>query len=97
MQIKVMADYECSPLWWDQPDRVGNIFPDDLGLSENLSTELMAWACRYDATLNREDPISSGFASMNDERIFHEEGERLTTCVAEELGRDVAVRYLAFR
>jgi len=89
-----MADYECWPLWWDEADRVGNISPGELGLSDHLSAELFAWASTYDATLNRDNPLSSGFASDDEERLFHEQGRRLAACVADELGSDAAVRYL---
>lgn len=93
MKIRVMADYECWPLWWDGDGRVGNIAPSDLGLSDCLWADLKAWASAYDATLNRDDPLSSGFASSDDQKQFHAQGERLATRVAEELGANAAVRY----
>lgn len=93
MKIRVMADYECWPIWWDGDGRVGNIAPSDLGLSDRLSADLSAWSSAYDATLNRDDPLSSGFASSDDQQQFHEWGERLANRVAEELGSDAAVRY----
>lgn len=93
MKIRLMADYECWPLWWDGDGRVGNIAPADLGLSDGLSADLSAWASAYDATLNRDDPASSGFASSDDQQQFHAQGERLATRVADELGSNAAVRY----
>lgn len=93
MKIKVMADYECWPLWWDEAGRVGNVSPSDLGLSARLSGELIAWASAYDATLNRDDPLSSGFASSDNQLEFHAHGRRLAADVADELGSDTAVRY----
>lgn len=94
MRIKVMADYHCWPLWWDEPGRVGNIAPEALGLGDRLSAELLAWASIYDETLDPDDPIRSGFASPRQEELFHEEGERLAGSVAAELGRGSAVRYV---
>lgn len=88
-----MADYECWPLWWDGNGRVGNIAPSDLGLSDRLSAALRAWSSAYDATLNRDDPLSSGFASIDDQQQFHEWGERLANRVADELGSGAVVRY----
>lgn len=93
MKIRVMADYECWPLWWDGDGRVGNIAPSDLGLSDGLSADLSAWAAAYDATLNRDDPRASGFASSDDDHRFHVQGEHLAARVADELGRTATVRY----
>jgi len=93
MRIKLMADYECAPLWWDQAGRMGNIRPEELNLSADLSFDLWAWASAYDATLNRDDPISSGFKSESDQAAFRDQGERLVERLAAELGAGVAVRY----
>lgn len=93
MKIRVMADYECWPLWWDGDGRVGEIAPSDLVLSEPLSAALRAWASTYDATLDRNDPLSSGFASRDDQQRFHAQGEHLAARVAAELGGKATVRY----
>ena len=93
MLIKVMADYECGPLWWDgEPDRIGNIQPEALGLSDGLCADLSAWAKIYDGTLVSDDPVSSGFPSLADERAFEEQGRRLAARVADELGNVAMVR-----
>ena len=92
MQIRVMPDYDCAPLWWDQGE-VGNIRPEELGLSNGLCTELWAWAATFDATLVRDDPIKSGFDSDADERAFDERGRSLSKRVAAELGEEARVRY----
>ena len=93
MKIRVMADYGCWPLWWDGDGAVGNIAPSGLGLSESLLAALLAWAASFDATLNREDPARSGFASREDWQRFHAEGARLAARLAEELGQRASVRY----
>lgn len=93
MKIKVMADYECWPLWWDGDGLVDNVAPADLGLSDGLTADLCAWAAAYDATLDRDDPAASRFASSEEERSFHARGERLAARVAEELGPAATVRY----
>ena len=93
MRIKIMPDYECAPLWWDQPDKVGNIHPEDLKLSPELGADLWAWAAVYDATLNYDNPMDSGFATSSDEHLFHENGKRLALRTAAELGDRAAVRY----
>jgi hypothetical protein len=83
MKIRVMVDYECWPLWWDGDRDVGNIAPSDLGWSDRLSADLSAWSLAYDTTLNRDDPLLSGFASSDDHQQFQER-ERLAERVADE-------------
>jgi len=92
MQIKVMPDYGCAPLWWDEPERVGNIAPEELGLTKPLTSDLWAWASEYDATLNAYDPTRSGFNSECAQRDFEYRGQRLAERVALELV-DASVRY----
>jgi hypothetical protein len=94
MRIKVMPDYECSPLWWDEPDRVGNIRPEDIGLSETLATDIWAWASIFDAALNDEDPRFSDFRSEAEAAEFHERGRLLTARIAAELGSAANVRFV---
>jgi hypothetical protein len=95
VRIKLMPDYDCSPLWWDnEPGKIGNIPPDELGLSEELAGDLWTWAGAFDATLNRDDPPKSGFSSVEAERGFYERGSQLAERVADELGAKAAVRYI---
>ncbi|RYF20128.1 MAG: hypothetical protein EOO77_08670 [Oxalobacteraceae bacterium] len=85
MQIKVMPDYDCAPLWWDGGERVGNINPQDLPLSEGLVEALWAWAGEYDATLNTDDPVRSGFDDDAAARDFNDRGRSLSDRLAGEL------------
>ncbi|MBR8826649.1 MAG: hypothetical protein DSM107014_01870 [Gomphosphaeria aponina SAG 52.96 = DSM 107014] len=39
-KIKLMADYRCYPLWWEDTDKVGNIEPKTLSLKEETITRL---------------------------------------------------------
>jgi hypothetical protein len=73
-KLKLMADYGCYPLWEIFSDGTKNVNPNDLPISSELINRLYEWADQYDQTLNREDPISSGFDCSNDERIFGEQG-----------------------
>ncbi|WP_394174522.1 hypothetical protein [Thalassotalea litorea] len=83
-----MADYGCFPLWHCKGS-VGNINPENLTLSSNLSTNLLHWAKRYDETLNDSEPQLSGFATKQEELIFVEEGLRLAQSVKAELNIEV--------
>lgn len=95
MKIKVMADYNCAPLWRDgsDPDPVGNLRPEDLSIGPALCADLWAWASDYDATLVPHDPIRSGFASDLAEQAFDERGRCLAKRVAAELGERAEVRF----
>jgi len=84
--IKLMAGYNCFPLWEASPGVVGNINPQDLPISSSLKQRLMAWAAKFDATLNMADPLSSGFESEEATNEFRQEGEALSQCLQKELG-----------
>jgi hypothetical protein len=89
--IKLMADYQCFPLWEASPGIVGNIDPEDLPISSSLQQRLMAWAEKYTATLDMDDPPCSGFESEQEASEFRQEGEVLVQCLREELGVSYAV------
>lgn len=78
-RVKVMADYDCHPLWTLDEGRYGDFAPDTLSLSPELTRDLNAWAETYTASLNREDPASS---------LWTEEQHR----AHEKAGRPLAVR-----
>ncbi|MFK3974357.1 hypothetical protein ACI2KS_26905 [Pseudomonas sp. NPDC087358] len=84
--IKLMADYQCHPLWHDSMDEFGDIDPQDLPLSSELRARLAQWARDYDQTLNLDAPQDSGFKSEALEAEFTAEGHRLASCLREELG-----------
>lgn len=84
--IKLMADYQCFPLWEASPGEVGNIDPEGLPISQNLKDQLSAWARAFDATLNMDYPPDSGFESEEAEAEFKREGYRLAEQLRGELG-----------
>ena len=92
--IRLMADYECHPLWLSGP-QAGDIAPDDprLGLSSKLAERLSDWADEYDGILCVDDPVSSGFSSPETELAFYRVGEELAVLLAQELGRTWTVTY----
>ena len=93
-RIKLMPDYDCWPLW-ETGDRVGNIDPASLPISESLQERLESWARRYDETLNRQNPTASGFDSPESEAAFEQEGLALHTALKVELGAGSAVLYFS--
>jgi len=54
-----MTDYGCDPLWWEEPDIVGDIAPESLPLSKDTIARLHQWANQYNARLNWGDPSNS--------------------------------------
>jgi tetratricopeptide (TPR) repeat protein len=95
--IKLMADYQCYPLWWVDPELVGNIDPAKLPLSQETLERLSNWASAYDATLNQDYPPDSGFASEEDAQAFEQEGINLCQQLRKELTPDYEVRYFTMR
>lgn len=89
--LKLMADYQCFPLWEASPGEVGNIDPNSLPISTSLRDQLMDWADVYDSTLNWEDPAISGFVSVDAVEVFKVQGMRLAHQMREELGPEFVV------
>ena len=92
-EIKLMADYYCHPLWGTESDNFGDISPEELPISLELKNNLNAWAKRYDAILNTDDPKLSGFSSAEEENIFIADGYKLAERLQEELGSTYKIIY----
>ena len=73
-QFKLMADYECWPIWETSEGQYCNVDPAVLGLSERLIDRIEAWADLYDTTYNKENPAQSGFMSTDAQSQFEHEG-----------------------
>ena len=91
--VKLMADYECFPLWGMDVGQIGEIDPNWLPLSEETKRKLIDWGKKYDHTLNRSNPASSGFKSQEAEEHFEREGYRLWKELQVELGSQYRVYY----
>jgi hypothetical protein len=92
--LKLMADYECFPLWEMLDNGLDNVNPSELPLSDDLKNSLNIWSNKYDQTLNHDDPANSGFASEADEKQFEQEGEALLECLKKELGIEFRITKL---
>lgn len=91
-KLKLMADYDCWPLW-EAGKEVGNVNPEELPLSDELKSRLQAWAEQYDQTLNRLDLASSGFVDLRTRKHFENEGALLCKQLQAELGDAFEVEY----
>jgi hypothetical protein len=94
-KIKLMADYECYPVWEEFNDGVDNIAPSSLPISEDLAERIDAWGDVYDKTLNNDDPASSGFSSQETMDMFETEGKKLHNELKQELAAQFTVTYFS--
>lgn len=85
-KLKFMADYQCHPIWDLSPGHYGDVDPNSLPLSEKLKLRITEWARSYDETLNWNNPIESGFKSLEAESDFKKEGLSIFSCLQDELG-----------
>lgn len=92
-RLKVMADYGCHALWDVGPTGPSNVNPKHLPISNDLMARFHRWSRRYDKTLDRSDPSSSGFAHAAEHRLFVVEGWALSKELAKELGTGWYVVY----
>ncbi|MGX1880969.1 hypothetical protein [Streptomyces sp. NPDC055287] len=93
-QVRLAADYDCHPVWVRGSDGVSNnVAPGELPVDPGLAGELERWGDAYDATLNRDDPVASGFPSARDEAAFAERGAQLARELARQLGTAWRVTY----
>lgn len=90
-KLKVMADYECFPIWDMSPEKYGDVDPNVLPISDELKQQLFDWSNEYDGTMNHSDPASSGFKSREVEMAFKERGVKLAHQLQKELGPNYKV------
>lgn len=81
-RLKLMADYDCWPLW--DLDSPGNVDPATLNLSEQLQSDLTAWSATYNNILNRDSGKAS-FSSEEHELTFNQKGYNLLAALKREL------------
>jgi hypothetical protein len=87
MKIKLMADYGCFPLWYNDPGKCGDINPESLPLTKSTIDRLHKWAATFDSFLDWDDPPNSKKA----DEAFKQEGKELLQLLQSELGSDYEV------
>ena len=83
-RIKVMADYQCYPLWAMDEGKIGCFAPNHLGVSWELENALWNWASDFDMSLNDEDPAQSLWSDER-HRQHIEEGLAIARRIKGEL------------
>ncbi len=96
-KITFMADYGCDPLWWEEPDIVCDIAPENLPLSKDMIARLHQWANQYNARLNWDDPSNSPIPTPEEIAQFETEGINLWEQLRKELAPDYEVFYFSDR
>lgn len=90
-KLKVMADYQCHPLWDMSPGMYGDVDPNTLPISAELKQEFADWARVFDETLDASDPARSGFRNAGDKAAFKAKGIQLAEQLQKELGMDYLI------
>ncbi|MGP2438630.1 hypothetical protein [Streptomyces sp. JW3] len=93
VRVKLMAEYECYPVWVGRLASMDNVPAATLPISRGLIADIGRWAEEYEATYDPDDPLSSGFSDDRAESTFVEKGTALATRLQRELGSDYAVAY----
>lgn len=85
MQIMLMADYECFPLWCSIDGGVSeNIDPASLAISIGLQQQIDTWDEQYQATYVADNPVVSGFSDATVKASFVEQGYQLIQALQRE-------------
>ncbi len=93
-KIKLMADYFCHPLWHNGGVDFGDVDPASLPISDDLKSDLDAWASVFDGILDMDDPGNKGgFESPKARDDFAARGAQLADRLRVELGVDWEVAY----
>jgi hypothetical protein len=93
--LKLKPDYECYPIWKIGPNYVENLNPEELPITQILKNRLTAWQIKFDQTLDRSDPISSGFKSKLEVNDFDREGHEIWKKLIHEMGPDYQIKYFS--
>ncbi len=73
--LRIAPEYQCWPLW--DADTGENLSPEEAGLPPELAERVHRWDEALQATYRSDDPLSSGFASEEEERTYIQEGQAL--------------------
>ncbi|MFC4948355.1 hypothetical protein [Pseudonocardia sp. GCM10023141] len=98
--IRLLCDWGLYPFYFDNGDGLFDLIdPDDFqqmfGLPEHVMRELLDWDKLYESTLNWDDPLSSGWATPEDEEHYLECGRRAAKVLRQHIPADVSIMYVA--
>lgn len=85
-----------SPVWNGVPGSGPyNLSLEHLPISDGLANDFRLWNERFQSTLNPDDPVNSGFSTIEESRDFCREGEQLAERFNAEIGSqsEVSLEY----
>ena len=88
-KIKFMNEYSSSSLWhmeFDVDGEIGCIEPESLPITDELINHINEWSAMFDATLNHDYPIESGFENYQAAEKFLQTGHEIAHKLQDELG-----------
>jgi hypothetical protein len=96
--VKLMPDWGIGPLWVSIDGGIYDPYDTDditevISVSSELRHDIATWDGRFQATLDDDDPASSGFPTREAETAFIEDGRVLAGRLRAELPGDVIVEY----
>lgn len=80
--LRLAPEYQCWPLWDDES--FTNIDPDTLGLSAALQERIRSWDQLFQNGYKPDDPFRSGFASLEEERLWTDQAPEIWNALLEE-------------
>ncbi|MGX7824714.1 hypothetical protein ACTG9Q_06450 [Actinokineospora sp. 24-640] len=90
LRVDLRPDWGTGPIWVATPNDGYEPYDSEevtevLDLSAELRADIAAWDDRNHATLNHDDPPSSGFPTPEDEAVFVADGKQLALRLRDEL------------
>ncbi|WP_213271638.1 hypothetical protein [Hyphomonas sp.] len=80
--LRLSPEYHCWPTWDDET--CANVDPAGLGFSKALIGKLTAWDERFQKCYNPDDPFNSRFSSVEEERLWADEGGAVWEGICKE-------------
>ena len=80
--LRLAPEYQCWPLWDDES--YTNIDPESLGFSAELIERIRRWDDLFQNGYNPDDPFNSGFASLEEERLWTDQAQEVWEALLEE-------------
>lgn len=90
--IRLMADYQCWPLWHCRSVQVGNIDPREVGVSMALAKDLSRWVETFESHMDLSDPASTKW-TPEEIAQFDSEGRELSRRLVAEIGDRFDILY----
>lgn len=91
--LRLAPEFRCSPTWDDETGL--NIDPANLSISDELAALIDRWDTRLQSAYRDDKPVGTLFDSIEEERLWAEEGRQVAAQLAEEWQGSLTVRLSA--